>query len=513
MKPFISTVVILFSFMNMVFPQAQPDSLIRFSDLRFQSDFEKNAFDNFVKQRTDTFRLFLAIDKNMTDETAGKLNTTFNNALTELNQRNFQSKRINKQIKITYSGIHSRFLKKYNGNEYFPVTIQTGTYNCVSASMLYAMVFDHFHIPYKVMASSSHVYLVANPGENSVVIETTNPLFEKTIFTGDFKQQYVKYLRGSKLISEDDYRNKSVEELFEEKFNEVKEADFLNLPGFQYYNKALTQLENNNKEAALNLAQKAYFLYPAPQVKTLLNIALLLQIQKCNFDKVTDIDYLAQFSRFENTDKKVVIGIFTNIINHFLQYTDKESYCDSLYERLSSGISDKYLREEICFSFNMQMSYRYQNSDKIEKYVTRALSIKGNYHNARVLFENYLNRKLFRISNPYALLDSIKQVENEYHFALIKPIVSNLKSMAYLRIAKDLVEKKKPVAGEKYLTEFEKTCPIPVKNEAVEFQIANTYRSMAVYYFYKGYKSKAKTYVNRGLKYAPNNPFLKSAIY
>jgi len=43
--------------------------------------------------------------------------------------------------------------------------------------------------------------------------------------------------------------------------------------------------------------------------------------------------------------------------------------------------------------------------------------------------------------------------------------------------------------------------------------IENTYRTAAVYYFYKGYKSKAKTYVNRGLKYVPNSRLLESAVY
>ena len=103
--------------------------------------------------------------------------------------------------------------------------------------MLYAMVFDEFEIPCKLKVSSNHVYLVANPGSNSIVIETTNPDFEKAIFTGDFKQQYVNYLRTSKLISAEDYKNKSVEEIFEEKYNEVGDATFDNLPGLQYYNK------------------------------------------------------------------------------------------------------------------------------------------------------------------------------------------------------------------------------------------------------------------------------------
>lgn len=321
--------------------QNQPDSLIRFSDLRYHSEFEKKALFNFVKHRKDTFNLFMAIDEKMTDEDAKRNHETYLNIFEELDQKKIETKNMNKKIKISYSSVHNRFLQKYNENEYFPVMFKSGTYNCVSASMLYAMVFDKLDIPYKVMASSNHVYLIGSPGSNSVVIETTNPTFEKAIFNGEFQQQYVDYLRSSKLISETDYKNKSVEEIFEEKFNEVRSAEFNNLPGFQYYNKALTKFQNNETESALILCQKAYFFYPDNQVKTLLHTCLLFYIEKCNFGKVSDIDLLAQFSKFEGTDLNTVIGIFNNIIHHHLQYTNKEIFCDSLYQRLISQLSDK----------------------------------------------------------------------------------------------------------------------------------------------------------------------------
>jgi hypothetical protein len=493
--------------------QIQTDSLIRFTDLKYHSDFEKEAVLSFVKNKSDTFNLFLAIDETMSEDEAKWRKKIYLSIFDDLNQKNIDSKKINKKIKLSYSNVHSRFLKKYNDNDYFPVIFQTGTYNCVSASMLYAMVFDELEIPYKVKASSNHVYLVANPGSNSIVIETTNPGFEKAIFTGEFKQQYVNYLRTSKLISEEDYKNKSVEEIFEEKFKEVRDAEFINLPGFQYYNKALTKLQNNDVEEALILSQKAYFFYPDNQVKTLLYTALLFQIEKCNFDRVSDIDYLAQLSRFENTDLDAAIGIFNNIIYHQLQYTDKEAFCDSLYQRLISQITDKKLIEEVSFTYNMQMSYRYQNSDNVEKYVAKALEIKGNHHDANVIMENHLRRKLFSISNSYALLDTINQLEIKYNYEMITPLLKEYKLMAYLRIASDQFEQRKIIAGDKYLQEFENNCTPPIKNQWLSTMIENTYRSAAVYYFYKGNKSKAKSYVNRGLKYVPNSRLLESAVY
>jgi len=334
-------------------------------------------------------------------------------------------------------------------------------------------------IPYKIKASSNHVYLVANPGSNSIVIETTNPSFEEKIFTGEFKQQYVNYLRTSKLISDSEYKNKSVEELFEEKFKEVRDAEFINLPGFQYYNKAITKLQNNEIEKALQLSQKAYFFYPDYQVKALLHSSLLFHIEKCAFDKLSDIDYLAQLSRFENIDMNTVVGIFNNIIYNHLQYTDKEAFCDSLNTRLVSQLTDRKLIDEINFTYNLQMSYRYLNSDKVEKYIAKAIAIKGNHHDAKIIMENHLQKKL----------------------------------RAYLQNANDSFSKKIISDGEKYLLEFENNCEPPITSQMLSSIIENTYHTAATYYFYKGNKSKAKTYVNKGLKYVPNSRLLESVLY
>ena len=502
--------IVIFSFSLKA--QNQTDSLIRFSDLRFHSGFEKEALTNFVKHGNDTFNLFLAIDENMTDEVANQYHEIFNKAFDEISPKALGAKNLNKKIKISYTAIHNQFLTKYNSNEYFPVMFQSGIYNCVSASMLYAIVFDKLDIPYKVMSSADHVYLVGNPGSNSVVIETTNPNFEKAIFNGDFQQQYVNYLRTSKLISETEYKSKSVQEIFEEKFNEVKSAEFINLPGFQYYNKALTKLQNNEFEEGLKLGQKAYFFYPDNQVKILLNTALLFQIDKCNFDNVSDIDYVAQLSRFENTDLNAVIGIFGNIIYHKLQYTNKEAFCDSIYERLTKQLSDKKTIEEISFAYNMQMSYRYQNTDKVEKYITRALEIKGNFNDANIILENYLRQKLFNIAEPQALLDTVNQLEPKYGiYDTSKSLLTEFELIAYLRLAREQIDQKKLAEGDKYLLEFENKCTIPVKNQMLSMLIETTYQSAAFYCRIKKDNQKTKNYVDRGLKYVPNSLIIKSA--
>ncbi len=513
MQKFSLSIALIVVITRALYSQNVNDSLVLFSDLKYHSEFEKSAVTNFFEAKKDTFKLFLAIDEEMTFEKANGHYKTYLRVYDLFQEKKIDTKKINPKIKISYSTVHSRFLNKYVDDVFFSDMFKTGIYNCVTASMLYSMVFDQISIPYKLMASSNHVYLVANPGTKSVVIETTNPGFEKAIFTGEFKQQYVFYLRSSKLISESEYKSKSVEEIFEEKFNEVKEVEFSNLIGFQYYNKALTNIRNNNIEDGYELCQKAYFFFPDQQVKTLLYTGLLLRLDKCKFEKVNEIDYLAQLARFKEIDINILTGIFNNIIANKLQYTDKEAFCDSMYYRLNSQITDNTIRQELSFSYFMQMSYRYQYSDKVEPYIENALKIKGNHHDANLIMENFIHRKLSDIYDNIAFLDSIKLMEQRYNYEEILKVLNEYELIAYLRLADESFKKNKSKNGENYIKLFEDNYKPEFKSGQLQYTIERTYHSIAICYFKVNNKTKSRYMLNQGLKYVPNSGLIKSSVF
>ena len=71
------------------FSQTKTDSIVRFSELRFHSAFEKEAFSNFVRNNRDTFQLFLAIDSKMTPEIATSDFNLYNGVYNQLNALKF----------------------------------------------------------------------------------------------------------------------------------------------------------------------------------------------------------------------------------------------------------------------------------------------------------------------------------------------------------------------------------------------------------------------------------------
>ena len=492
--------------------QNPEDSLVIFSDLKYHSDFEKFSVYQFVKQRKDTFNLFLAIDEKMTPNEAEMLRNLYHSELNQLMEKSSVTENTSKRIKIGYVGIHDKFLKKYNDNQYFPEIFRSGIYNCVSASMIYAITFDKLLIPYKVMASDDHVYLIANPGKKSVVIETTNPSLEKAIFTGEFKQQYVNTLRLSKLISDDDLKNKSVEEIFEENYNGVRDAELSNMPGFQYFNMALTKLEMDDLKKGYEFCQKAYFFYPNEKVKQLLYNSLLFLLERTKFSEIPDIDYLAQFSRFQNVNLDIITTIFENILNYHLQYSDKEEFCDKQFKRLVSQINNQTIIDELTFAYYLQMSYHFQRNDRVEYYVNNALKIRENHIAANEIMENYLTRKLISISNPKVLLDTVAALEQRVKPKSSLALLNEYTLIAYLRLARNEFMDNNFQSGENYLNSFESNCTEKITFSVLKLEVENTYYSIATKYFYKNNKTIAKKYVDRGLKFVPDSEIINSAI-
>jgi tetratricopeptide (TPR) repeat protein len=215
-------------------------------------------------------------------------------------KKNVEEMKIPKRVRKSFTILHDKHLKKYKEIEFFPTLFEKGRYNCVTSSILYSMVFEELKIPYKIQATKNHVYLVANPGPSSIVVETTNPNIDKKEYLEDYKRDYVSHLRSIKLISEKEYKSKSINEIFEEKTNNVWTAEFNNLVGFQYYNLGLVKFSNKEAEEAYKLFQKAYFFNPDKQVQLVLYGVLLQLVSNSKYENVSDIDYIAQLSRYKD---------------------------------------------------------------------------------------------------------------------------------------------------------------------------------------------------------------------
>jgi len=506
----ISILILFISFTN-IYSQNSADSLVHFSDLKFHSDFERTSFLNFYINHTDTFNLFLAIDKDMNPEKSKEYYYSYQSVYDDLKEQKVFSKDINKKIKIIYTTVHEKYLKKYNEIEFLPGIFNNSSYNCVSASVVYSLIFTRLKIPYKIMASSNHVYLIANPEFKPVVVETTNPLVEKEIFSDKFTKAFVKNLKDSKLISENDYKEKGAEQIYEETLNKVDEISLSDLYAFQYFNLGILKLQSNEYKQAYQQLQKAYFIKQDPKIKLLLYASLAVYINKCTYEEISDIDFLAQFSRFNDEDIFAVPRTFFNALQYFLQYTDKLPHCDSLYNRLTSQITNKGIREETQFAYYAQLCIHFQSSENLEFYAFNALKLKPNHKAAKASFEYAIQKKYEQIHENQELLDTIQALRTRYNIDTEKKLFDEYEMIAILGLAFDFYKNKKPEQGEEYLQKFEKNLVLPIENRELLIKIVDAYRVKAEYYSDKN-KIKEREALEKAIKLVPNSSFIKLLI-
>jgi hypothetical protein len=497
-----------------IFSQESVDSLVAFSDLKFHSDFEKEAFTNYIFQHKDSFMLFMANDENMTKIQAQDYYQSFQSIFEIIKKKKLGKSKNKKDIAKIFILVHEHFLHKYDDIEHFPDIFTKGNYNCVSASILYALIFNQLQIPYKIFQTPNHVYLVVQPGKESLIIETTNPDIKKEYFTQENKKDYLQKLKSVKMVTENESLSKSIDEIFQEKYYKSRESEFKNLFGFEYMNKALSSMDSDAKNGTYELFQKAYFFFPDPQVRSVLYKSLIQRINNCKFKEVSDIDYLVQLMRYENVDNEKLINIFIEIINYYLQFTDKNEFCDSLYYRLVNQIKDKTKRDEIGFAYYLNLSRYFKNSDKIIGYIEKAIAIKQNHIEANNLFIEQLEKRLDRISGFNIVTDSIEYLEKKYNYKFVKQLFADYRLIAYLNQAYFFFSYNRIDDGEYYLTQFEAACASPVSAESKKLirTIETTYRTLAIYYYYQGQKQLAQRTIDRGLKFVPGSRYIQTAI-
>ncbi|HEY0741454.1 MAG TPA: hypothetical protein VGD40_08330, partial [Chryseosolibacter sp.] len=182
------------------------ESLVLPADLTFSSEFEKAMFDAHLnKTKPEAFKLFIASGQTLNEQAIDQAFQHFDLFIKRVNTEKVLSKRNDKKVKLVYDDVHDTFLRKYELENRFEDIFINGHYNCVSATALYALVFEKLNIPYVIKEKPTHVYLIAYPSTERIIVETTTPAGGFITFNPQFKQSYVKILRDQKLITAQEY--------------------------------------------------------------------------------------------------------------------------------------------------------------------------------------------------------------------------------------------------------------------------------------------------------------------
>jgi hypothetical protein len=195
---------------------AEPlDSILSINDLTFKNEVEKQAFKkyNTSPDSTDIIDLFLTPFEKENGFNSKIAHQKIQDCVNYLKPE-IANKSDIKKIKFIYSYVHEKFLKVYKVKNCFSDIFENGEYNCVSATALYSIILSKLGVSYHIKEAPGHVFLIANPLKDKVLIETTDPKKGYYQFNAGFVAEYLKNLSDSKIITKKEADTTDVNTLF-----------------------------------------------------------------------------------------------------------------------------------------------------------------------------------------------------------------------------------------------------------------------------------------------------------
>lgn len=490
-----------------VFGNSQ-DTLVYFRELSFSSDQEKSAFTQFFnKNEKDYFLLFSQAGKTPSSSSKDKFYTYLN----KMGYEKMADKKQDKRVKYVYENVHNAFLSKYEAKTLFSDIFVNGDYNCVSATALYCMAFDYFKIPYVIKEKPNHVYPVAYPESQQVIVETTNPMVGSFAFNDQFKASYIENLKKQKLISNQEAITKSNNELFDKHFfKEEVNITMDQLFGIQYMNDGIFKSEAEDATGAYKQFEKAYLLYPSENIANGLLVSYLKAFQlktKKDTSHAVLLSKLARFSKYGITPE-IIKGEFNNSTIALLFDQGKYSDYANYYKSLDNHLIDIELKEEISFIYNYEFGRYYYNQGKYfqsQPYFEKAFLIRPNNQDVQNTYLQIVERSVRAASDGKEAIIILTEAADKNPVLKTNNKFNSMLAATHLAMFNDNYLNGRVQDGEKGRIAFES---IYTKEQDLSLNpeyIGQAYSTAAVYYFRKNQTAKAKYYIDKGLELAPGN--------
>ncbi len=500
------------------------DSIVSFADLHFHSNFEKAEFTKLKNNaKPDYFALFLSADKKISPDDYNRFKNRVASITTSFQKKSFKKLKEKKKVSKVYSQVQEQLMDKYVETAVFSDLFQKGEYQCVTSSMLFTRVFDQLNIPYEIDFEPGHVYLVAYPESAKVMVQTTNPNKGVFVYDNGFKNNFIQYLRKNKLISKDEYENKSIDKLFTEYYLKTEVSSLKGLAAMQYSNLAILKLQENEIQKSFQYMLKAYYLDSNTQNRFLLALTLGLTMDQASAADEHYANYVVMLYKLteNNLNKELFLSVFDMITDKQLDTKGDIDLYNKSYRLINNNINDSTLISEISFKYNWALSIKYLNQSNPEKaypFVLKALALQPENAKAQTLLLELLGQKAgamySNVQQFSALHDSAMVMYDNYPTLQTNDLFVNLMYRMELRLTGFYFYRGNSAKGLRYKKQFETL----VSQSGIEpnFKTKNlverNYSSISVYYFKHNNMAKAKAAITSALKYYPDSFNLRERL-
>lgn len=447
------------------------------------------------------------------DKSSDKIKTDLREFIDDLRTYNHLSAQ--KRLKKIFGATKSRYLHTYKLSTFFPEISSYGTYNCMTGTALFAIIFDELDIPYTVVEVPQHVYMVAFPKTEKIAVESTNlkdGLYQWTEYN---KQSAINFLLTIQKITEYDLRVNGVDGTIEKFFFSNSEHDFDGLLGMHFMNRAMYFSDKENFTEAFEQVYMAHNLYNGPMIKYLEGYILQNLVDKTAYDDIKIVHYLTCY--YELTDFKPerqrTQGNFAYTIQQALTNRRDIAFVDSAEILVRQNLEEA---DENLFLSEIEESravWNYNRGKKKEALNHAKLGYSYNPANKNfediitsILLEELYDEDFYYDSDIPLIEEKLLEIQLQYPFIKEQPSYINFYVVLYAELTSEFFFSNEPEEGFICLekTKLYESHP-DLDKEQYDLALSGAYGKIAAYYFREELYQDAMTWILKALELEPDS--------
>jgi hypothetical protein len=472
-------------------------------DLKFDSDYENNYFHHFDNYE-DSLDIFYFINSTTNQNARNKFEQELIHSISKYEGLSVEDKKFQKNLENCFKDIHKTFLSQYVEGADFNDLVNTGQYNCLSATALYAMALQELEIPFNIRKGNYHIYISAAPQTHNIILESTLPQEGVIYFSKNFRQNYIKELEKNKIISKEDYELTN-EEKFEKYSNNDDIISPRELAAYQYYNIGIQSLEDLDYSNASKFFEKASYLHDDKIFSLLLLTSLTKQLPIGGAEKLSEDS--EAFVKLLNYSPELYAGNFLGSITDFMQAkisANDESSIDDFYNKLKNEIRSSVLVDILTNEYHLYKSYFLMHQSKFDQAYEK-LILCYHYDSTRIglsdIFADIVNYELKACEDFIALNESLLTKIEQYPTLAKSEHTKKVFLLSCLIASSDYFSINKPIEGTKYLNSFREKAEFWDIVKLKDFGIGDGFGEASSYYVRIENYKKARDLLNEGLEY------------
>lgn len=470
----------------------------------------------FNKKDATHLEMLLAMGSKASAQRTQQVKQEIDAFVQEIKSSNLMRMSEEKQMKELHQKVRNKFLTTYKYITPFHEIFETGQYNCVSATALFALVLEQLDIPYNIQQLPTHVYIMAYPDTKAISVEMTAIKDASYMPARKDVSKAVGILIDLGLATSEDVKKAGETAIYNMFYNPNGVVDLEQLAGIQYLNEAITALNEGHYETAFTAICKTEKLYDVKRTQLFKTEVLYYVLDDASFDSMKDIRYLVGYANLKKADQLKVYYQYAKFITDQLVNGSNKALADSSFTYLSQNIKDTAMASKLKGVYYFGMSEYYSNAYNLKKRLEYAELANTSYPNNPPI-QLWLIQSIVKTLEKYDTEESIEKLDE---YAVKYPYLKkhNMFLMYYyyacVEVSSEYYEEEgDPEEGKKYFDMAVKTYDSMEDKEVLDTEIVGwLYADAGAYYMRLYQDDKAMEILQQGLKLAPDHERILARI-